>query len=113
MGTTGARSTGLIVLTALMLAGTSSPAAFAAATPAPPDRIELPDGFGPEGITIDKSAVAYLGSLTDGDIYSVDLTTGQSRTVLKVAGQIYHQSSTHKFMGCHCVPVAEHQRDST
>ena len=33
-----------------------------------PDRIELPNGFQPEGITIGPGPVAYLGSLADGDI---------------------------------------------
>ena len=33
-----------------------------------PDRIELPVGFQPEGITIGKAPIAYLGSRTDGDI---------------------------------------------
>jgi sugar lactone lactonase YvrE len=46
-----------------------------------PDRIELPDGFQPEGITIGPGATAYLGSLADGDIYAVNLRTGQRTLV--------------------------------
>lgn len=45
-----------------------------------PARIELPDGFLPEGITIDGTT-AWLGSRADGDILRVDLRTG-SRTTL-------------------------------
>jgi len=41
------------------------------------NRIELPDGFQPEGITVGKRGTAYLGSRGDGDIYAVDLRTGQ------------------------------------
>ena len=44
-----------------------------------PDRIELPDNFLPEGITIGKAPVAYLGSRADGDIIAADLRTGQRR----------------------------------
>ena len=33
-----------------------------------PSRIELPDGFEPEGIAIGPGAKAWLGSLADGDI---------------------------------------------
>ena len=46
-----------------------------------PDRIELPVGFQPEGITIGKAPYAYLGSLANGDIYRVNLRTGRGRVV--------------------------------
>ena len=46
-----------------------------------PDKIHLPRGFQPEGITIGRKPVAYLGSLADGDIYAVDLRTGKRRLV--------------------------------
>jgi sugar lactone lactonase YvrE len=46
-----------------------------------PDRIKLPIGFQPEGITIGRKPVAYLGSLANGDIYAVDLRTGKRRLV--------------------------------
>lgn len=42
-----------------------------------PDRLELPDGFAPEGIAIGRRPVAYLGSLVDGDLYRLDLRTGR------------------------------------
>ena len=46
-----------------------------------PDRIELPVGFRPEGITIGKAPYAYLGSLANGDIYRVNLRTGRGRVI--------------------------------
>jgi sugar lactone lactonase YvrE len=44
-----------------------------------PDRIDLPDGFLPEGITIGPGATAYLGSRANGDIFVVNLRTGESQ----------------------------------
>jgi sugar lactone lactonase YvrE len=46
-----------------------------------PDRIDLPAGFQPEGITIGRAPYAYLGSLANGDIYRVSLRTGALRQV--------------------------------
>lgn len=51
-----------------------------------PDRIELPAGFQPKGITIGKRPVAYLGSRADGDIIAADLRTGDLRTVSEGLG---------------------------
>jgi sugar lactone lactonase YvrE len=51
-----------------------------------PDRIELPDNFLPEGITIGKRPVAYLGSRADGDIYAADLRTGEGRVISQGPG---------------------------
>jgi len=51
-----------------------------------PDRIELPNGFQPEGITIGRHATAYLGSLANGDIYAVSLRTGERRLISKGLG---------------------------
>jgi len=45
--------------------------------PAYPDRIDLPDGFLPEGIAIGPGPIAYFGSRADGDLYAADLRTGQ------------------------------------
>ena len=49
------------------------------------DVIALPDGFQPEGITIDRvgrdRGTAYFGSRADGDIYAADLRTGKGRIV--------------------------------
>ena len=66
---------------AALSAGLVGPATAAPRQPAnhqvPLNRIELPDGFQPEGITVGKHGTAYLGSRGDGDIYAVDLRTGQ------------------------------------
>jgi hypothetical protein len=45
-----------------------------------PDRIDLPDGFLPEGITIGPGGTAYLGSRANGDIFVVNVRTGESRS---------------------------------
>jgi sugar lactone lactonase YvrE len=46
-----------------------------------PDRIELPDGFLPEGITIGPGGIAYFGSRASGDIYAVNLRTGEGSLI--------------------------------
>jgi sugar lactone lactonase YvrE len=46
-----------------------------------PDRIDLPNGFMPEGITIGPGATAYLGSRANGDIFVVNLRTGESQVI--------------------------------
>jgi sugar lactone lactonase YvrE len=51
-----------------------------------PDRIDLPVGFQPEGITIGKGPYAYVGSLADGDIYRADLRTGEGRVISQGPG---------------------------
>jgi sugar lactone lactonase YvrE len=48
--------------------------------------IALPDGFQPEGITIGPGGTAYVGSLADGDVYVVDLRTGEEVTTLEGPG---------------------------
>ncbi len=51
-----------------------------------PNRINLPVGFQPEGITIGRKPVAYLGSVANGDIYAAKLRTGERRLVSKGPG---------------------------
>ena len=46
-----------------------------------PKRINLPDGFQPEGITTRGGSRAYLGSLADGDIYVANLRTGDGHRI--------------------------------
>ncbi len=41
-----------------------------------PERIDLPDGFQPEGIAVGRGPTAYVGSLADGDIARLDLRSG-------------------------------------
>lgn len=60
-------------------------AAPAAAAGTLPDRIELPGGFQPEGIAIDRG-IAYFGSRLDGDIYAADLRTGTGRVLSQGPG---------------------------
>lgn len=50
-----------------------------------PDRIELPDGFQPEGITA-AGPFAWFGSLADGDIYRADLVTGEGEVISQGPG---------------------------
>jgi sugar lactone lactonase YvrE len=75
-------------LTSLSLA-TLAPSA--AAPPAPafepfPDRIELPDGFLPEGIAINVWPYAWFGSRADGDIYQANLITGRGKVISQGPG---------------------------
>jgi sugar lactone lactonase YvrE len=42
-----------------------------------PERIDLPDGFQPEGIAIGKRGTFYVGSIPTGAIYRGNLKTGQ------------------------------------
>ena len=50
------------------------------------ERVPLPDGFRPEGITIGHGHTAYLGSLADGDIYRLNLRTGDGQVISRGAG---------------------------
>ena len=77
------RSIGRLILAGLLglalvvpTAGTSS-----AGSRSLPDRIELPDGFQPEGITIGPGPVAYVGSLANGEIRAANLKTGRQRLI--------------------------------
>jgi sugar lactone lactonase YvrE len=81
------------LLRVLALTGISLALAVPTATPAAahpdalrhqrnfPDRIDLPDGFLPEGITIDARGRAYFGSRRDGSIYRANLRTGEGRII--------------------------------
>jgi sugar lactone lactonase YvrE len=42
-----------------------------------PTRIDLPDGFAPEGITTGRGKTLYVGSLADGAIWQADARTGE------------------------------------
>ena len=46
-----------------------------------PEVIPLPDGFQPEGISLGIGHTAYVGTLTGGSIYEVDLRTGALGTL--------------------------------
>jgi sugar lactone lactonase YvrE len=59
---------------ALFMAAPISAAAF-------PARIDLPDGWRPEGIT-SSGTIAYVGSMANGAVRRVDLTTGDDSTIV-------------------------------
>lgn len=67
------------VVAGLALLGPVALPPIASSAPSSPDRIDLPDGFLPEGISIgrDGAPVAYFGSRADGDLYRADLRTGE------------------------------------
>jgi sugar lactone lactonase YvrE len=76
-----------LLLVLLLGLGLSAPlASTASAHHRFPDRIELPDGFRPEGITIGSKPTAYLGSLANGDIFAADLRTGSGRVISEGPG---------------------------
>ena len=66
-----------------------SPAASASGSPAAPSsaqaqdffptEFDLPTGFLPEGIAIGLLPIAYFGSRADGDLFRVNLLTGEGR----------------------------------
>jgi len=60
----------LLVLPLLSGSATAAPTSF-------PARIDLPDGFQPEGIEAGTGTTAYVGSLRDGAIWRGDLRTGE------------------------------------
>jgi streptogramin lyase len=47
-----------------------------------PDRIDLPDGFSPEGITIAPGGIFYTGSLVNGAIYRGSVRTGDGSVLV-------------------------------
>ena len=51
-----------------------------------PSHLDLPDGFRPEGIATGSRHTAYLGSLADGDIYALDLHSGQGEVISQGPG---------------------------
>ena len=52
----------------------------------PPSRIDLPNGFRPEGIATGRHHTAFLGSLADGDIYALDLRSGEGEVISEGPG---------------------------
>lgn len=61
----------------------------AAAAPTFPDRIDLPDGWRPEGITAGSGTTVYVGSLADGAVWQADVRTGEGSILVPgEAGQV-------------------------
>jgi sugar lactone lactonase YvrE len=69
-----------------LVAGSGAPALASHDRPAFPARIELPNGFQPEGIAIGPGPFAYFGSRLDGDIFQADLRTGEGRVISQGPG---------------------------
>ena len=68
---------GAVLVVVLGLVGALVGSGTGAAVAAPfPSRIDLPDGFQPEGIAIGKGTTFYVGSIPTGAIYRGDLRTG-------------------------------------
>ncbi|MCD2442188.1 superoxide dismutase [Agromyces sp. SYSU K20354] len=84
-----ARTLAAAALTGLLAVSAAGAASAAGSPPgggAVEDLIALPNGFQPEGITIDPRGTAYLGSLADGDIYAADLRTGEGEIISQGPG---------------------------
>lgn len=77
---TATLATALAVTVAAVPASSAVPAS--AVAPTFPDRIELPDGFQPEGITGGGGTTFYAGSLRDGAIYRGDVRTGDGAVLV-------------------------------
>jgi len=75
------RRLALIFLVAFSLVATVAAAPVAATTPFP-SRINLPNGWQPEGITAGRGDFVYAGSLANGAIRKVNVRTGASRTLV-------------------------------
>ena len=75
----------LVSVPALMLGLVSTSVAAAAPTTGAPTKLNLPDGFQPEGIAI-AGGTAYFGSRADGDIFAVDLKTGAGKVISQGPG---------------------------
>ena len=57
----------------------------------PIDQIALPDGAGPHIITFHTPDFAYVGGMTDGNVYVVDANARRVVQTLKVAPTLAHQ----------------------
>jgi hypothetical protein len=72
-----------------LVSATSAGAATARSQGTFPTRIDLPDGFAPEGITTGRGTTVYVGSLADGAIWQADVRTGDGSILVPgVAGRV-------------------------
>ena len=69
----------LALLFTLAVPAAASAAAF-------PDRIDLPNGFSPEGIAIGRGTTFYTGSLSGQGIWRGDLRTGDGGLLVEGGG---------------------------
>ena len=75
----------LVSVPALMLGLVSTSATATPTTTTFPTRIELPNGFQPEGIAI-AGLTAVFGSRAGGDIYAADLRSGTGKVISEGPG---------------------------
>ncbi len=80
------RRTLAIVISAVLGATLAATPAAAHSPDRGPSVLPLPNGFQPEGIAIGDRPYAYFGSRVDGDIYRVDLRTGNGRVLSEGPG---------------------------
>ena len=66
----------LVTLGALVVVAVAAAATF-------PSRIELPDGWQPEGIAAGQGNTLYVGSIATGAVRKVNARTGESRTLVR------------------------------
>jgi len=79
-----------VALATLVVAATVLPASAHAKADdsfAPPDRIELPNGWLPEGITSDGKSL-FSGSRADGSILKIGIGSGRKKTFAGAPGRI-------------------------
>ena len=71
----------LLGLVLALSAGVASAATF-------PDRIDLPNGWRPEGITSGTGTTVYVGSLATGSIWRGDTRTGEGEVFIEETGLV-------------------------
>lgn len=82
---------GALILALLVAAGAAPVAAHDAEHDSAgfPARIDLPNGWAPEGITAGRGTTVFVGSLANGAIWKGDVRTGQGRVLVPgVAGNV-------------------------
>jgi hypothetical protein len=79
------RSLAIVISTALVVTVSAAPASAQSSHRAP-STLSLPQGFQPEGIAIGDAPYAYLGSRLDGDIFRLNLRSGEGRVLTQGPG---------------------------
>jgi outer membrane protein assembly factor BamB len=77
-----------VAVTLTLVLASALPVAASRPTSDLPERIELPDGFQPEGIESDTAGNLYVGSLRDGAIWTADATTGEGHYLVPGAAAL-------------------------
>lgn len=76
------KSIGVLLVMAALALGLVVAQSSAAAPNTFPEIIPVPDGWAPEGVVTGRGHTLYVGSLATGDIYEVDLRTGQGHVAV-------------------------------